>query len=182
MITFKNITTDEYKSDLQAMIKAHYRELYGEKWEVKNFFQRLKDSRSFSTYRTRTDMSELFNRPLYGTVAYGIFEEDDLIGFILLDVLNSTKKNLEVETYGQLYQLYIKPEYRLEGKDQDEFYGAIKKHLEEYFAQNGVTEIITELPDDTKYLIECGKALGFSQVKDSTKESGISTSIWQKNL
>ena len=182
MITFKNITDEEHKSVLQSMLKAHYRELYGEKWEVKNFFQRLKDSRSFSTYRTRTDMDELFKRSLYGTVAYGIFKDENLIGFVLLDVLNSTKKNLELETYGQLYQLYIKPEYRLEGEEQAEFNNSLKTYIEDYFKEHGVEEVITELPDDIKYLIECGKALGFSQVKESSKESGINTSLWQKKI
>ena len=182
MITFKNITNAEYKDTLQHMIKDHYRELYGENWEVKNFFQRMKDSRSFSTFRTERDMSELFKKSIYGTVAYGIFKDEDLIGFVLLDVLNSTNKKLEVETYGQMYQLYIKPEYRFQGKDQELFISVLNNYLDEYFLKHGVNEVLTELPDDIKYLIECGKALGFSQVKESKNASGISTSLWQKKI
>ena len=181
MINLKNITNETYKKELELMLKDHYRELYGENWPVKNFYQRMRDKRSFSTHLTSEDMRELFIHPVYGTVAYGIFSDEELIGMVLLDIIKSTKKNLEVETYGQLYQLYIKKEYREFIKDND-FMDTLKDFIDDYFKAKGMGEVITKIPDELAYLIECSKYLGFTKTKTTDLDSGISQTLWEKKI
>ena len=181
MINIKNITNETYKNELEVMLKEHYREVYGENWPVKNFYQRMKDKRSFSTHLTSEDMNELFNRPMYGTVAYGIFNDEELMGMVLLDVIKSTKKNMNVESYGQLYQLYIKEEYREYINDSD-FMETLNDFIDEYLREKGMDEVITKIPDDLAYLITCSNYLGFTKTKETDLKSGISQTLWEKKI
>lgn len=187
MIVLRNITDNEHKAELKTMLLAHYKEIFGPEWADKLPVKALRERFSSAHDATKRDMSELFDKPLYGTVAFGIINEPDatILGFALLDIINSTMKSGDSIKYGQLYQLFIKPEYRkefLEGAKSPEFMARLTEELNNYFKSHGVSEVLTQIPDEIDYLIQCGKALGFEQSNRTKLDSGISQTVWNKQI
>ena len=98
-------------------------------------------------------------------------------GELLKDLLGSKldeEIDLEDEstdTYGQLYQLYIRPQYRqcFLTPGSKCLSAELKNALEAYFKANNVNEVIMNIPKSVSYLMELGRILEFESVKENLK-------------
>lgn len=168
----KNITDEDHKGLITDMLVHHYQDIAGPDWVEKIPVKKLRERFSYATNEAKRDVYELFETNLFNTVAFAIMGEDDsLYGLALLDILSMRLEDESTDTYGQLYQLYIRPEYRKSFTSSDsKCLGAeLKTALENYFKANDVNEVIMNIPKSVSYLLELGRILEFKCVKENLK-------------
>lgn len=199
MISFKNFTNEENKDELKTMIINYYEEKYGTEWidkyvkwleshpqsKLRDFLiEDLKYRFSSKEDGYRNDMNLLFNNKSYDKhIAFGLLSDDKVIGYLFLTVhLKKDYYGEEKDRYGELYELYVKPEYRaefLESAKRIDFVNEVKTYLEDYFKENNVTDILSRIPSEIEDLVILGKELGFNQeeyVSENTKD------LWKKTI
>lgn len=198
MVTFKNITDEEHKLELRKMIIDHYKELYGEEWidsyieclkaKKPNKFRDfvIKDLTKYSTKEDKVnkDMKLLFdNKEKNGeNIAFGIINNNTIIGYMILTIHRQFKSNWELDKFGELYRIYIKPEYResfLKSTKKEEFIASIKNYIEEFFKTHKVEDVLMTIPSELPDLISLGEDLGFikeNYVNEKTKD------LWKKRI
>lgn len=202
MVVFKNITSEEYKSALREMIFDHYKERYGIEW-IDSYIEYLqakkpgklrdlliKDAKRYSTKEEQTnkDMNLLFdNRYNIGhNVAFGIFNNNILIGYMIFTIHAYFTPLMEIERYGELYRIYIKEEYReefLKNNSRSNFVTSLEEYLIEYFRENNIEEILANIPTELDDLVSLGEDLGFikySHVKSNVSEKD--KDLWIKRI
>lgn len=185
MIVFNNITDEEHKEELKGMLLAHYKEYFGPEWSDKIPIKSIRDRLSSAKEGADHAIDLLYNKPNGNNVAFGIYDENTLIGTILLTVHVRKLSDEEEDIYGELYHLYIKPEYRktfIEGTKKEEFIREVNSFVESYFKENEVSDILAAIPSEIDYLVECGKELGFEKKKDLPNGIGIQDALWEKHI
>lgn len=170
MFKLKNITDEDHKELLKSMLISHYKEIVGPDLADKIPFRKLRELLSVAHGKANIDMNELFGQGIYNTIAFGLYSEEvnDYLGFALIDIMNQ-EINGETDTFGQLYQLYVKPEYREYFKAnfaKGSAVNSLKEQLEDYFRCHDVNEVIMLIPKNIGYLIELNRDLGFEISKD----------------
>lgn len=166
----KNIGTEENINVLKKMIFDHYNELIGPDWALKIPFQKLRENTSDAHRFTNKDVKDIMNpNSMYKTTALGIINEEnnDIMGLALLDLIYD--ENLD-KRYGQVYQLYIKPEYRasfsMNHPDKDKLISEVNDSINTYFKNHDIDEIIMLVPENIEYLISLSKELGFQKERE----------------
>ena len=197
MIKLSNITDDNHKEELKDMIINHYKESYGEElvdkyltylekypqnkvrdWLIND----LKNRFSSKEEHLKKDMSLLYDeQDTSKDIAFGIFNDDLLMGYLFLSVhMSYDNHGNETDRYGELYDLYIKPEYRdVLTNNRDELVTSIRTYLENYYKENNVKDILTRIPSDIEDLVLLGKEFGFTKeehINNNTKD------LWKKTI
>ena len=202
MVVLKNITNEEYKNELNRMIMDHYAEIYGEEWidsylryleakkqsKFRDFI--IRDLKRYSTKEDKVnkDMKLIFyNKEKNGdNIAFGLFNEEKLIGYMILTIHTHFTSKWEIDKYGELYRLYIKPEYRAEflnGNRRNEFVSSVEKYLVDYFRSHNIEDILASIPLEFKELVSLGEDMGF--VRASLVDGYIdekNKDLWKKRI
>lgn len=199
MIVLKNITDEEHKDELKGMLVDHYKEVYGHEWvdsylellesypqnKVRDFLiEDLKKRFSSKEDRVQKDMDLLFNEKKRSeNIAFGVLNDENIIGYMFLAVhKNIDFYGVENDRYGELYELYIKPEYReefLKSAKREDFVSTIRNYLENFFKENDVTDILSKMPNEIDDLVLLGEELGFvkeNYISEDNKE------LWKKTI
>ena len=202
MISFRNMTNEDNKAELKTMIIDHYSEVYGHEWidSYLNWLEKHPQSKlrdflisdlraKFSSKEEglQKDMKLLFNnrRRNSDNVAFGIFDDElnAIIGYLFLAI--HIKRDYEgniIDRYGELYELYIKPEYRddfLRSVKREAFIDTMRSYLETFFKENDVADILSRIPREVEDLVLLGQELGF--VKENTP-SYDNKDLWKKTI
>ena len=174
MLILKNITDEEHKELLRAMLIEHYKEIVGPDISEKIPFSKIRNLLSVSRGKAEFDLNDIYGNNEFNTVAFGLFSEEisDYMGFALIDIRNCEIEQ-KLDTYGELYQLFIKPQYRnLFKKTFENGRGidSLKQQLENYFRCHDVNEVIMMIPKNLEYLIQINRDLGFEIEKDTPEK------------
>lgn len=168
MIKLENIANENHKDELKEMLFSHYDEIIGPDWANKIPIKKLREQVSLAHYHSNNDVNNVYDdNSFYQTFALGIIDEETskVIGVALLEIIRNVDNK---EKYGQLYQLYIKPEYRtLFDPTKEEAKRIVQKGIEEYFKEKDIDEIVMLVPNNIDYLISLSKDLGFKEDKDN---------------
>lgn len=170
MITLKNITDKEHEELLKSMLIKYYQEEIGPDWAEKIPIRKLRDRLSAANGKASSDLYDIFEQNLLNTVVFGLYsEEDKCIGIALLDIFRDQKRDGVIDTYGELYRLYILPEYRklfISSYKNGENIQSFKTQLEGYYKSHDINEVMMMVPRNISYLLELNRELGFNQLKD----------------
>ncbi len=204
MVVLKNITNEKYKDELKNMIVDHYTEKYGEEWidnylryleskkqgKVRDFL--IKDAKRYSTKNDsiNRDMNLLFDNKetTSDNVAFGLFIEEKLIGYIILTIHTHFTSKWDIDKYGEFYRFYIKPEYRTNfidenGRYKNEFVSSVEKYLINYFKNHNIEDILAYIPYELKELVAISEDMGF--VKASIIDGYVDENnkdLWKKRI
>lgn len=199
MVVFKNITSEEYKNELREMIVSHYKEKYGEEW-IDKYIQYLqakkpgkfrdfliKDAKRYSVKEDNInkDMNLLFdNRYHVGhNVAFGIFSDNTLIGYMILTIHTNFTPLMELDKYGELYRVYVKEEYReefLSGNSRSDFVTSLEEYLINYFRENKIEDVLAIIPTELNDLVSLGEEMGFVRYNPTLSEKD--KDLWLKRI
>ncbi len=168
----KNITDEEHKGLITDMLVHHYQDVAGPDWIEKIPVKKLRERFSYANNEAKRDVYELYENNYFNTVAFAILsEKGEVYGIALLDIISMHFEDDKTDTYGQLYQLYIRPQYRnCFTSTASECLGTeLKNALEAYFRANNVNEVIMHIPKSVSYLMDLGRILEFNCVKENLK-------------
>lgn len=168
----KNITDEQHKGLITDMLVHHYQDVVGPDWIEKIPVKKLRERFSYANNEAKRDIYELYENNYFNTVAFAIMNETgEVYGLALLDILSMRLEDESTDTYGQLYQLYIRPQYRqcFLAPGSKCLGAELKSALEAYFKANNVNEVIMNIPKSVSYLMELGRILEFESVKENLK-------------
>lgn len=176
MLSLKNITSEENKGLLTDLLINHYREIIGPDWAEKIPIKKLRDNLSFAHQTAKRDVEEILSvtENYFNTVAFAITDNEtgNYLGIALLDTMNMNNSGDEIEPYGQLYQLYIRPQYRKyflsEGSNQ--FALELKAALDNYYQTYGIDEVIMHIPKTLNYLVPLSSRLGYEKTGENSSQ------------
>lgn len=176
MLSLKNISNEENRGLITDLLIHHYHEIIGPDWAEKIPIRKLRESFSFAHQSAKRDVEELFSEDInyFNTIAFAIVDSEtsDYLGVALLDTMNLNNSGEEVEPYGQLYQLYIRPQYRkyFMGKNSSQFTQELKQALDLYYQTHGINEVYMQIPKSLDYLVTLSRELGYEQTGENISQ------------
>ncbi len=203
MLRVLNLTNNEHKDELKSMISSYYNEVYnddlddsviskldGKKASIfRNFI--IKDIKRSSSLKAERDinntMSLLFDNSYNNdemhnqkSMALGLYDDEVLIGYIILSVHSQYKFDGNYDVYGELHSIYLKDEYKYLFKNK-EFMENIRSYVEAFFKVSNVRDVLARITPEEESLVTVARELGF--VKQNIVHGNYYTKdIWQKTI
>lgn len=172
MIVVRNITDKMHEDELKELIYSYYDEIYGGVFS-KIPFKAVRDYFTGSKAFARADLNNLYNKET-NSKAIGIYDGEVLVGFACIHVH---------EGNGELYNMYIKPEFRerfLSEYKKGSLTADLMTSLVSEFESSDAGEIVVSAPHSKEFMLKLFEDMGFNLDTITGEEIIYSKSIEAK--
>lgn len=169
MLVVRNITDKKHEEELKELIYNYYDDTYGGIFN-KIPFKTVRDYFTGSKAFANDDLNDLYDKET-NSKAVGIYDEEELVGFACIYVQNGN---------GELYNLYIKPEFRnrfISEYKKGSLTADLMTSLVREFESSGADEIVVSAPHSKEFMLKLFEDMGFNL--DSITGEEI---IYSKNI
>jgi len=169
MIVVRNITDKMHEAELKDLIYEYYDDTYGGIFS-KIPFKKVRDYFTGNQAFANEDLKDLYDKNT-NSKAVGLYEGDTLIGFACIHVH---------EGNGELYNLYIKPEFRdkfVSEYESGRLTTDLMTSLINEFESGGAGEIVVSAPYTKEFMLKLFDDMGFNLESVTSEEA-----IYSKNI
>ena len=169
MIVVRNITDKMHEEELRGLIYEYYNDTYGGIFN-KIPFKTVRDYFTGSQMFVNSDLNDLYDKET-NSKAVGLYDGEVLVGFACIYVHNGN---------GELYNMYIKPEFRerfISEYKKSSLSADLMTSLVSEFESSGADEINVSAPHSKEFMLKLFEDMGFNLETITSEEIIYSKSI-----